>query len=190
MKQKTLQSIVETVLFANGDPVAIDRLAEVLEVELSEVESAIDDLTKKYNLPESGLALVVKDASVQLVTRPDNAEYVEKLLRIATQETLSKAALEVLSVIAYRGPISRTDIEAIRGVNCSVTLRNLLMRELIERKTSSEDAREYLYTISFEFLKSIGLGSVSEMPNYDMLSKDERADAMIQKSASENNNND
>jgi segregation and condensation protein B len=90
------------------------------------------------------------------------------------QESLSKAALEVLAVIAYRGPIARAEIEAIRGVNCSVTLRNLLMRALIERKENETDARGYLYSISFQFLKSLGLQSITELPEYTSLMHDER----------------
>lgn len=150
------------------------RLVAVLEISEEEVMRGLEGLVKKYNTPESGLSLVRKDDMVQLVTRSENALYVEKFTKSTMQESLSKAALEVLAVIAYRGPIARAEIEAIRGVNCSVTLRNLLMRALIERKENESDARGYLYTISFQFLKSLGLQAVSELPEYELLMHDER----------------
>ena len=90
------------------------------------------------------------------------------------QESLSKAALEVLAVIAYRGPIARAEIEAVRGVNCSVTVRNLLMRGLIDRYENADDSRGYLYSVSFPFLRELGLSSVAELPDYETLTHDER----------------
>jgi len=87
--------------------------------------------------------------------------------------------LEVLSIVAYRGPISRMDVEAIRGVNCSFTLRSLLMRGLLERIDNPADNRSYLYKISFDFLKKMGVESVEKLPDFENLSKDDRIDSII-----------
>lgn len=167
-------SALESLLFIQGEPLSVDRLVLVLEISEEEVMRGLEGLVKKYNTPESGLSLVRKDDMVQLVTRSENAEYVERFTKSTLQESLSKATLEVLAVIAYRGPIARAEIEAIRGVNCSITLRNLLMRSLIERKENEMDARGYLYSISFQFLKSLGLRSVMDLPEYESLMHDER----------------
>jgi segregation and condensation protein B len=95
------------------------------------------------------------------------------------QEGLSKAALEVLSIVAYKGPISRAEIESIRGVNCSFTLRSLMMRGLLERIDNPKDGRGYLYKISFEFMKKLGIESIDKLPDYKELSQDSRIESVI-----------
>jgi len=126
-----------------------------------------------------GFALLQKEDEVQLATNSENATYVDDLVKSEIQENLSKAALEVLSIIAYRGPITRLEVEAIRGVNCTFTLRSLLMRGLLERIENPKDNRGYLYKVSFEFLKKLGLDSINKLPDYETLSKDERIDSII-----------
>lgn len=179
MEAEQLQSALESLLFVQGEPIGIGRLALVLEVSEEEVTQALKHMTKEYAQPKRGLSLIRKQDLVQLVTRSENAVYMEKFAKSSAQESLSKAALEVLSVIAYRGPIARSEIEAIRGVNCSVTIRNLLMRELIERKGNPDDARGYIYDISFRFLRELGLKEVSELPEYEALSRDERLEMVL-----------
>lgn len=180
METQKLTSAIESILFLNGEPIAVLRLAQSLEVSEEAIERGLEQLVKKYEAVESGLSLVRKGDQVQMVTKSDNTSFVEKFAKSAMQESLSKPALEVLAVIAYRGPIARAEIEAIRGVNCSVTLRNLLMRELIERKENENDARGYLYSVSFQFLREIGLQSISDLPEYESLSRDERLTAVLE----------
>lgn len=174
MNTREVMSAIESILFVHGEPLALARLVQVLEISEEEALHGLESLVEKYEALENGLSLVRLDDHVQLATKSLNAPYIEKFAKSAMQESLSKAALEVLSVIAYRGPIARSEIEAIRGVNCSVTLRNLLIRELIERKENEDDARGYLYSISFHFLKELGLQSASELPDYETLIHDER----------------
>ncbi|KKQ40457.1 MAG: Segregation and condensation protein B [Candidatus Moranbacteria bacterium GW2011_GWC2_37_73] len=116
------------------------------------------------------LSLLVKGEEVQLVSNPENAEFIEGLVKSELQDSLSNAAMEVVSIIAYRGPISKTEIEAIRGVNCAYTLRNLLLRGLIERNDNPNDSRGYVYAITFDFLKKLGIESVKNLPEYGILS--------------------
>ncbi len=155
----------------------IARLMKIADTSKPEVENAIMVLQTEY--AGRGLAIIRKEDDVQLATNPENAEYVDDLVKSEIQENLSKAALEVLSIVAYRGPITRLDVEAIRGVNCTFTLRTLLMRGLLERMENPKDNRGFLYKVSFEFLKKLGLESINKLPDYEMLSKDERIDSII-----------
>ena len=114
-----------------------------------------------------------------MATNPENAHIVDQLIKSEIQENLSKAGLEVLAIVAYRGLMTRVEVEAIRGVNCSFTLRSLLMRGLVERIENPKDNRGYLYKISFEFLKKMGVENVKQLPDFEALSKDERIDSII-----------
>ncbi len=175
MENEKLQSIIESLLFVSGESLGISRLVKMTGASKSEVENAIMTLSALH-AEGSGLRLIKKENRVQLVSNPSNAQYVEKLIKSEIQEGLSKAALEVLSIIAYRGPITRMNIEAIRGVNCSFTLRTLMMRGLLEREENPSDARSYLYKISFEFLKKLGVENVEKLPDYEELSKNEKVE--------------
>jgi len=123
--------------------------------------------------------LLQKGEEIQLATNPENVGFVEQLVKNELADSLSTAALEVVSIIAYRGPITKTEIEMIRGVNCSYTLRNLGLRGLIERSDNPRDNRGYVYSISFDFLKKLGIEGVEKLPEYDILSKDERMSSIL-----------
>ena len=179
MEQKKLQSIVESVLFVSGEPVKKSKLLKITGVSIEEIEIALAALLEKYSQASSGLMLLSKGEEIQLVSRAENASHVENLVKSELADALSPAALEVVSIIAYRGPISKTEIEAIRGVNCSYTVRNLLLRGLIERSDNPRDSRGYVYQISFDFLKKLGMSDVKKLPDYDILSKDERIGSII-----------
>ncbi len=167
-------SVLESLLFISGEPLAFGRLAKILKINNDEIEACVQALAEKYERDaEHGLMLIVKDQKVTLATKSENAEFVEALTKSVLKEDLSKAALEVLSIIAYLSPIPRVEIEAIRGVNCSFTLRNLLLRDLIERQGNPEDARGYVYFPTFKFLQSLGLKNVAELPDYATFSQDQ-----------------
>jgi len=181
MEKDVLKSIIESMIFVSGDPVKISRIAKILEVSKEEITSAVKSLEEEYNEVSRGLMLLIKGDEIQLISNPKNAVYIEQLVKSELQDSLSNAALEVLSIIAYKGPISKTEVEAIRGVNCSYTIRNILMRGLIERIDNPKDQRGYLYVVSFEFLKKLGISKVENLPQYDILSKDERIDSVVDK---------
>lgn len=180
MEQEKLKSIIESVLFVSGEPVKISRLAKIAGVATAEAEAAVGILQNDHTERKSGLMIIKKEDAVQLATSPDNAAFVDQLVKSEIQENLSRASLEVLSIIAYRGPITRVEVEAIRGVNCSFTIRTLLMRGLLERVENPNDNRGYLYKISFELLKKLGIESVEKLPDFEKLSKDERIDSIIE----------
>lgn len=168
-------SRLEALLFISGEPIAETRLAELLAVEKAEVAVAVAKLKERYgNDPDAGLMLIEHAGRIEMATKKELTTLIETFTKSMLQDTLSKAALEVLSIIAYRNPIARSEIEAIRGVNCSYTLRALLIRGLIERQGNPEDARGYVYRPSFQFLEHLGLARIEDLPDYGTLSTDER----------------
>ena len=179
METEKIISAIESVLFVSGEPIKLAKIAKVLGLEKAEVEKGLESLQEKYTNAQSGLSLIRKGDEVQLVSRAENAQFVEQLMKSELQDALSPAALEVVSIIAYRGPISKPEIEAIRGVNCNYTLRNLLLRGLIERSDNPRDSRGYVYGISFEFLKKMGVDDVKKLTDYATLSVDARINSVV-----------
>ncbi|EKD59032.1 MAG: hypothetical protein ACD_56C00006G0011 [uncultured bacterium] len=180
MEIEKLQSIIESILFASGEPVKLAKLMKILSITLEETEKMLEVLNEKYSLSQSGLSLLKKGQEVQLASKADNAEFVENLVKSELTDALSPAAMEVASIIAYRGPISKAEIEQIRGVNCAYTLRNLLLRGLIERNDNPRDNRGYVYAITFDFLKKLGVSEVKNLPEYATLSVDSRINSLIE----------
>ncbi len=166
-----LSSILESILFSHGEPLALTKLVKLTKKTKEEVEDALTELKKEYQ--NRGLLLMEHDTTWQMGTNPKNAPYLEELLKSDLQEELSRAALETLSIVAYKGPLTRAEIEYIRGVNSSFTLRNLLMRGLVERTENLKDARAPQYQVSFDFLKHFGFSSINELPGYgELMQKD------------------
>lgn len=181
MDQEKLKSIIESILFVSGEPVSVGKISKITGSPVPDVENAIMVLQGEYADKKRGLVILRKEQEAQMATDPENAGILDQLVKSEIQENLSRAGLEVLSIIAYRGPISRVEVEAIRGVNCSFTVRSLMMRGLLERIENPKDNRGYLYKISFDFLKKLGLDSVEKLPDYETLSKDDRIDSIIEK---------
>lgn len=179
MDIEKLKSQIESILFLSGEAVKISRICKISECSKAEVENAIMLLEGEYAGNKRGIVILQKEEEVQMATNPENAQILEQLVKSEIQENLSKAGLEVLAIVAYRGPINRLEVEAIRGVNCSFTLRSLMMRGLLERIENPKDNRGYLYKISFDFLKKMGLERIDQLPDFETLSKDERIDSII-----------
>lgn len=139
-------------------------MAKGAKASKEEVLASLAELKEEYK--NRGLVLMEKDGEWQLGSNPANAALIEELVKSDFSEELSRAALETLAVIAYKGPLTRMDIEYVRGVNSSFTLRNLTLRGLIERIENPKDARSYLYRVSFDFLRHLGLGSSEELPGF------------------------
>ncbi len=158
MEQNKLKSAIESILLISGDPVKVSRIAKITGAPKPEVENAVRILSGEYSSGQRGFVIIKKEDEIQLATNPENASIVSDLIKSEIQENLSRASLEVLSIVAYRGPVTRAEVEAIRGVNCSFTLRALLMRGLLERMDNPRDNRSYIYKISFDFLKKMGIG--------------------------------
>lgn len=162
-----LKSTIEALLFIQGEPLAISRIAKITGQEKTNIQSALQELAAEYR--ERGIVLIQSDDAWQFATHPGAKAAVEKLVTSELSDDLSRASVEVLSIIAYKGPVSRADIEYIRGVNSSFIVRNLLLRGLISREENPKDRRSYLYRVSADFLKHLGLGRIEELPQYGTL---------------------
>ncbi|MEK7614957.1 MAG: SMC-Scp complex subunit ScpB, partial [Patescibacteria group bacterium] len=119
---------LEAILFAIAKPITIDQLKKQLGVSSEILEEAVQSIEKKYNTPESGIHLFQVNGSVQFVSNPDVGEEVSQFLKKEASGPLTRPSLETLAVIAYRGPVTKPEIEQVRGVNCGIILRNLLIR--------------------------------------------------------------
>jgi segregation and condensation protein B len=167
-----LAARVESLLFVADAPVTVGRLAEALETTLGQIERALADLETTY--AERGLRLQRVGAQVQLTTVPQAASDVERFLGLEARTRLSRAALETLAIIAYRQPLTRPEIEAIRGVNSDSVLRTLLSVGLIEELGRAPTVgRPILYGTTFEFLQHFGLCNLEELPSLDESSASE-----------------
>lgn len=157
---------LEALLFHYGDPIAPKKIAEVLGMKEPQAEALVETLAKALAAdPARGLMVLKSGREVQLVTKPEMQGICKAIIKEEFHEELTPAALETLSLIAYLGPVSRPTIDYIRGVNSSYTVRNLMMRGLIER-SQEEKGHAFAYRTSFDFLKHMGLASVEELPEY------------------------
>lgn len=171
MTDNNLKSIIESLIFISGKPIKISKLARICKSNIDSVTNIVYSLSNEYKKNNRGIRILIKKDSVQMVSAPENANWTRKLITDELTEDLSPASLETLAIIAYRGPISRASIEAIRGVNCVYILRSLLIRGLIDKKRSEKDARMSIYEVSFDFLKHLGIENVKDLPNYEELNR-------------------
>lgn len=163
-----LKTKLEAILFVSLKPLSLSRLASICEAKSSEVEITLKELIDDYKERESGLSLLENHSSYQLTTASSCAELIKTYLKDETSGELSQPSLETLTIIAYRSPISKTELEKIRGVNCSLILKNLLLRALIEEKFDRKKS-ENSYILSHDFLRFLGISSVKELLDFDKL---------------------
>jgi len=170
----SLEAAVEALLFVADAPVSVGRLAEALQVTPGQVERALDDLEVTY--AARGLRLQRASSRVQLITAPTLAPSIERFLGLDVRTRLSRAALETLAIIAYRQPITRPEIESIRGVGSDSVLRTLVSHGLIDEVGRAPTVgHPILYGTTFEFLQHFGLRSLEEMPPLEEVAADEEA---------------
>ncbi|WP_339021431.1 SMC-Scp complex subunit ScpB [Spiroplasma endosymbiont of Atherix ibis] len=169
MDNKKRISIIEGLLFVNGDEgTSIEDLQFILgDINENEISDLIDQLIKKYSKDESSGLNIQKFAKnrYRMITKKENADFYAKLSNIKTESKLSTASIETLSIIAYRGPISKAHVEEIRGVNCETIFYKLKLRNLIkEAGKSDEVGKPMLYKVTQDFLKYFNLNSLDELP--------------------------
>ncbi len=165
-----LSSQIEAVLFYKAEPLSIKRLSQILKKDEMEIRNAVRELREE--LKGRGLTLVEYDDEVTLGTSKDVSHLIETLTKEELTKDLGKAGLETLSIILYQGPISRVDIDYIRGVNSNFILRNLLIRGLIERVENPHDQRSFLYKPTLELISHLGLSHITDLPDYEVVRKD------------------
>lgn len=163
-------SILESILFASGDPVPLSRLAVILEKREEEVLAAAQRLANGYNYERRGIRLIRLEDSLQLCSAQENAQYVRRALETRKPPRLSPAAMEVLTLVAYFQPVTKTYIEQIRGVDSSYTVSLLVERELIEPCGRLDvPGRPTIYRTTEGFLRAFGLSSLEELPEQEEL---------------------
>lgn len=170
-KSKTqLAKEIQATLFYLAEAVEISYLAKMLETGKKEIEDGLESLSEF--LRDSGICIVRHEDEVVLSTAPEMSEIIDKVVADERQRDLGRASLETLAIVAYKGPVSRKEIEYIRGVNCQFALRTLLLRGLVEKKTKEGDERSFLYNITMDAVLHLGLQSVNELPEYDSMKKE------------------
>lgn len=165
MEDRDVKSIIEVLLFISGDPLTIDTLKDIIEIDRPHVERLIRELADEYSLKNSGLLIVQVAGGFQMVTNPVYAPWVKKLLATAIPTKLSQQSLETLAIVAYKQPVIKAEIEAIRGVSSDGVVRTLLDRRLIKILGRKEaPGRPLMYGTTKEFLHCFGLNDLSELP--------------------------
>lgn len=160
-----LDALIEAILFFKGEPTELSVLAEITHEPQEHVERSLMALEGK--LQGRGIALVRHDTTVMLSTAAPAAQTIEVMLKEELARDLSKAALETLTIILYRGPISRPQIDYIRGVNSQFILRALLIRGLVEKKIDSQNSRTILYQTTTELMGHLGITRTADLPEYE-----------------------
>jgi len=172
MDDREIKSIIEALLFIWGDPLSLKDIAEVLELSKDEIEKNIKEMIDDFNFSRRGIQIIQINNSYQLSTRSEHFEWIRKLCNPMKTKTLSNAALETLSIIAYKQPITKAEIEMIRGVKCDKALSTLMEKNLIkEVGRMDKTGRPILYGTTEEFLKSFGLSTLDELPELEIFNE-------------------
>lgn len=165
LKQEEKLGALEAILFACGEPVSADKLAQALEISEEEVFDAAETLKEKFNTPESGVHLLILENNLQFCTNPAYIAPVRAALDLRRNAPLSQAAMEVLAVIAYNQPVTKAFVEQVRGVDCSGVIGSLMLKGLVEERGRLElPGRPLLYGTTDGFLRCLNISSLSELP--------------------------
>ena len=165
MDREELIGKVEAILFAAGEPMALERVAQVLGIRTYVVEELVEELQHKYNAPSGGVHLLRLENTAQFATNPAYITPVREALDLRRNTPLSQAAMEVLAVVAYNQPVTKAFVEQVRGVDCSGVIGSLMQKELLEERGRLElPGRPLLYGTTENFLRCFGLSSVKDLP--------------------------
>ncbi|MBE6048458.1 MAG: segregation/condensation protein B [Clostridium sp.] len=167
--RSTLKAIIEALLFVSGEPLELKDIASHLEVNVNYAKDVIEELMEDYKFIERGIKLITINGAYQLVTKNEYGDYIQKLLKKNKRQSLSQASLESLAIIAYKQPITRIDIDEIRGVKSESAIQKLVERDLIKEVGRLEvPGRPILYGTTEEFLRQFNLNGLNELPSLDL----------------------
>jgi segregation and condensation protein B len=166
------KSKIESILFASTKPLSPKQLENIIKCDKNEIKAALEELANEYNQKGKGINLINNKSKYQFATSPDNSKIIQEMLKSEMTGELTRPSLETLTVVAYRGPITKAELEQIRGVNCSLILRNLLMRGLVEASYDKKRAVT-LYNITLDFMRYLGISDVKDLPEYEKLNANE-----------------
>lgn len=164
-QEYSLKQHIEAILFWKGDPVTLNILAKITGAKKDEIVQSTEEL--RQDMLNRGIILIEHEGEFTLGTNPESSKLIEAVRTEELAKDLGKAGLETLSIVLYQGPIKRSEIDYIRGVNSNFILRNLLIRGLVERKTDEKDGRAPVYSPSIELLRFLGISKVSDLEDFD-----------------------
>lgn len=179
MSKNNIKSRIESLLFVAARPVSVSELARTLQKDKEEVKKGAEELVEDYKESSRGVRVIKNDSQFQMVTSPENSEVVRGFMKDETGGELTQPSLETLTIIAYRGPVSKLDLNRIRGVNCSLILRNLLLRGLVTYHQDKNKEETY-YAVTMDFLRFLGVNDIKELPDYEKLSQDDTIDRILE----------
>ncbi len=165
-----MESALESLLFVVGDEgLTLEQLKQILDIDDNKANEVIDNLKKRYQSKEYGIDIKVLGERLKMVTKVENKEYLQKLIDVTENDNLTGASLETLAIIAYNQPITRVEVDEIRGVSSSHMIRKLVYKGLIEETGRAESAgRPILYATTPLFLDYFGLKSIKDLPIIDI----------------------
>ncbi len=176
MKISEIQSAAEALLFAVGEPIEISRMSSVLEVDEATLTKIIETLRDDYSFNRRGIRIVKLDGAYQMCSAPNYADYVRKAMETRKPPKLSQSLLEVLSVVAYRQPVTRAYVEQVRGVDCTYSISSLLDKGLIKEAGRLDvPGKPILYRTTKDFLRVFGLESLNELPELPDFAEEENS---------------
>lgn len=175
-------SIVEAILFAAGKPLSYKKCATSVSLSVHEVKEIVKELQQEYQEAKRGIVIITTDTECQMTTSAEVANRIQEFFSTDQETKLTQPALEALAVIAYRGPMTKQELEYIRGVNCSLILRNLQIRGCIEERSDGKIGLP-VYAVTPDFLRYIGVKDVSELPRYEELSHHPDLEEFLQQQA-------
>ncbi len=193
LEDRQLKSAIEALLFVSGNPLSIDRLKGIFEAETTpeQVEEQIRALQREYIDRGSGLMLSEVAGGYQLATRPEHFGWIRKFKAVKVSSRLSKPALETLAIVAYKQPITRTEVEAIRGVNIGGIMRNLMERRLVKIVGKKDvPGKPMMYGTTLEFLQYFGLKDLSALPTLKEFQELEPGEEIMEEVPLESGNSD
>ncbi len=166
--KKTIKSAFESLMFVWGEPLDVKTVAELFNISNKEAYDYFAELKEEYDREGRGIRIREINKNFQLVTSSENVEYIERLCTPVREKRLSQQALEVLAIVAYRQPVTKGEIEAIRGIRCDRVLEGLMKRDLVqEAGRSSAIGRPILYGTTDAFLKHFGFQNLKELPDIE-----------------------
>ncbi len=174
MKKTKKEAVMEAVLFSMGESVDISRLADVIEEDVNTTKELLKQMQARYERDDRGITLAWFDEAVQLCTKEDMYEYLVKIAKAPKKMTLTDTALETLSIIAYKQPVTRVEVERVRGVNCDHAINKLLEYDLItELGRMDAPGRPLLFGTTEQFLRCFGVRSLEELPELNPVQMEE-----------------
>ncbi|MFH1745391.1 MAG: SMC-Scp complex subunit ScpB [bacterium] len=174
-----LKSKIESLLFISAKPMSTKQLVGLIKSSEAEAKTACEELVEDYKKEKRGVQIIKNGSKFQMVSSSENSKLVQDFIHDETTGELTRPSLETLTIIAYRGPISKIDVERIRGVNCSLILRNLMIRGLVESKQDKTKGEVY-FVVSFDFIRFLGINDIGELPDYERLHKDDTIDRILE----------